>query len=49
MLMLLRRLQADRGMTTFLVTNDRNVAKAADRVLHLHDGRVTPDGVPRSG
>jgi putative ABC transport system ATP-binding protein len=48
-LSLLRRLQADHGMTTLLVTNDRSVAGEADRTLHLLDGKVTPDGGPRSG
>jgi putative ABC transport system ATP-binding protein len=48
-LSLLRRLQADRGMTTLLVTNDDGVAGQADRTLHLLDGRITPDGAPRSG
>jgi putative ABC transport system ATP-binding protein len=46
---LLGRLRADRGMTTLLVTNDSQVAGEADRTLHLLDGRITPDGVPRSG
>jgi putative ABC transport system ATP-binding protein len=48
-LSLLRRVQADRGMTTLLVTNDSDVAAQADRTLHLLDGRITPDGAPRSG
>ncbi len=48
-LSLLRRLRDDRGMTTLLVTNDREVAQEADRSLHLLDGRITPDGAPRSG
>jgi putative ABC transport system ATP-binding protein len=48
-LSLLRRLRDDRGMTTLLVTNDRSVAQEADRSLHLLDGRITPDGAPRSG
>jgi putative ABC transport system ATP-binding protein len=48
-LSLLRRLQADHGMTTLLVTNDRTVAREADRTLHLLDGKITPDAEPRSG
>jgi putative ABC transport system ATP-binding protein len=48
-LSLLRRLQADHGMTTLLVTNDRGVAREADRALHLLDGRITPGEAPRSG
>jgi len=48
-LALLRRLREERGMTTLLVTNDSGVAREADRSLHLLDGRITPDGAPRSG
>jgi putative ABC transport system ATP-binding protein len=48
-LSLLRRLQADHGMTTLLVTNDQAVAREADRTLHLLDGKITRDEAPRSG
>jgi putative ABC transport system ATP-binding protein len=48
-LRLLRRIRNEHGMTILLVTNDRAVAAESDRVLHLIDGRVTPDGGPRSG
>jgi len=48
-LLLLRRLREQHGMTTLLVTNDLEVARQADRTLHLLDGRITPDGAPRSG
>jgi len=48
-LLLLRRLRKQHGMTTLLVTNDLEVARQADRTLHLLDGRITPDGAPRSG
>jgi len=48
-LLLLRRLREQHGMTTLLVTNDLEVAREADRTLHLLDGRITPDGAPRSG
>ena len=41
-LALLQRLRAERGMTLLLVTNDEDVAAAADRTLRLRDGRVTP-------
>ena len=37
---LLRRLRAQYSMTTLLVTNDETVARAADRVLRLQDGRI---------
>ena len=40
-------------MTILLVTNDAEVAAAADRTLRIRDGRieteaVTPAGTPRS-
>jgi predicted ABC-type transport system involved in lysophospholipase L1 biosynthesis ATPase subunit len=47
-LKLLRRLQDEHGMTILLVTNDDAVARKADRALHLLDGKITPDGAPRS-
>jgi putative ABC transport system ATP-binding protein len=47
-LRLLRRLRDEHGMTILLVTNDRAVAAESDRVLRLLDGRITPDGEPRS-
>ena len=40
-LSLLQRLRAERGMTVLLVTNDEEVAAAADRAVRLRDGRVT--------
>jgi putative ABC transport system ATP-binding protein len=48
-LRLLRRLREEHGMTILLVTNDDDVAGEADRRLQLLDGRITPDGAPRSG
>jgi putative ABC transport system ATP-binding protein len=48
---LLRSLRAQRGTTILLVTNDPNVADAADRVLAIRDGRIaepTPAATPRS-
>ena len=47
-LSLLQRLRAERGMTVLLVTNDDEVAAAADRTLRLRDGRFTPDATLRS-
>ncbi|HUY72846.1 MAG TPA: ABC transporter ATP-binding protein [Gaiellaceae bacterium] len=52
-LSLLQALQARRGMTILLVTNDDTVAAHANRTLRLHDGvidggRVIRDGAPRS-
>jgi putative ABC transport system ATP-binding protein len=52
---LLLALREQRGMTILLVTNDGDVAEAADRTLRLRDGRVVEEiapatraGVPRS-
>jgi putative ABC transport system ATP-binding protein len=48
---LLRAVRRQRGTTILLVTNDPNVAEAADRTLRIRDGRLdeaTPAAVPRS-
>ena len=45
---LIERVREERGMTVLLVTNDDSVATSAKRTLRLLDGRVTPDGAPRS-
>jgi len=52
---LLLRLRDERGMTILLVTNDAEVAAAADRTLRIRDGRIaseptsaTPAEAPRS-
>jgi ABC-type lipoprotein export system ATPase subunit len=51
---LLLQLRRERGMTILLVTNDGEVASAADRTLRIRDGRiederpVTPVEAPRS-
>ncbi|MER3412082.1 MAG: hypothetical protein C4305_07185, partial [Thermoleophilia bacterium] len=39
---LLLRLREQRGMTILLVTNDEEVAAAADRTLRMRDGRIEP-------
>ncbi len=39
---LLRSLASERGATLLMVTHDRALAAAADRVLELHDGRLRP-------
>ena len=39
-LALVRRLQAERGMTVLLVTNDEEAAAAADRRVQMRDGRI---------
>ncbi len=46
-LALLSALQARRGMTTLLVTNDDAVAAHADRTLRLRDGVIDGDGLTR--
>jgi putative ABC transport system ATP-binding protein len=48
---LLQRVRAQRGTTILLVTNDPDVARAADRTLRIRDGRIaeiTPAAAPRS-
>jgi putative ABC transport system ATP-binding protein len=47
-LQLIERLRSEHGMTVLLVTNDEGVAATAGRTLSLLDGRITPDGAPRS-
>jgi putative ABC transport system ATP-binding protein len=48
-LALLERIRADHAMTVLLVTNDEDLARAADRTLRLRDGRVniTPAAAPQ--
>lgn len=48
---LLQGVRAQRGTTIVLVTNDPDVARAADRILGIRDGRIaelTPAAAPRS-
>ena len=50
---LIKSVRAQRGTTIVLVTNDPDVAAAADRILRIRDGRIeeaasTPAGAPRS-
>ncbi len=40
LLSLLQRLIRDEGLTLLLVTHDMNVARYADRIVHLLDGRI---------
>ncbi len=48
---LLQGVRGQRGTTIVLVTNDPDVARAADRTLRIRDGRIaeiTPAAAPRS-
>ena len=40
---LFQRLRRDRGTTIILVTHDEIVASAADRIVHMVDGKVLPE------
>ena len=41
--------QAEAGKTVIIVTHNREIARVADRVVELHDGRVASDGPPQGG
>jgi putative ABC transport system ATP-binding protein len=41
--------QVGTGRTVILVTHNREIARAADRVLELRGGRITGDGPPPGG
>jgi lipoprotein-releasing system ATP-binding protein len=43
----LERLHRDRGQTIIMVTHDRGIARQADRVLVLKDGKVDRPGEPK--
>ena len=45
----LLREQAQRGSTVVVVTHNREISRAADRVVELSGGRVTGDGPPVGG
>jgi putative ABC transport system ATP-binding protein len=40
---LMRRLRGEEGVTIVMVTHDMHVAAAADRIVHMRDGRVVDD------
>ena len=40
---LLREMHHDFGLTSIIATHNPRLASACDRVLRLHDGRLTPD------
>ncbi len=41
--------QTEAGKTVMLVTHNREISRAADRVIELSSGRVVSDGPPRGG
>jgi putative ABC transport system ATP-binding protein len=41
--------QAGPGRCVLLVTHNREIARAADRVIELHSGRIISDGPPAGG
>ncbi|MFQ6001476.1 MAG: ABC transporter ATP-binding protein [Anaerolineae bacterium] len=43
---LLTRLNFEEGITVVLVTHDLQIASRAQRIYHLHDGRITGQSVP---
>jgi len=45
----LLRAQADAGKTVLVVTHNREISRAADRVVELSSGRIVHDGAPRGG
>jgi putative ABC transport system ATP-binding protein len=40
---LMRRLRSEEGVTIVMVTHDMHVAAAADRIIHMRDGKVVDD------
>ncbi|HET6954226.1 MAG TPA: ATP-binding cassette domain-containing protein [Acidimicrobiales bacterium] len=45
----LLRAQTDAGKTVLVVTHNREISRAADRVVELSSGRIVHDGAPRAG
>ncbi len=41
--------QAEKGSTVIIVTHNREISRAADRVVELSGGRVVSDGAPPAG
>ena len=41
--------QAEAAKAVVVVTHNREIARIADRVVELHDGRVASDGPPKGG
>jgi len=45
-MVLLTRLNSQEGITVVLVTHDHEIASHAQRIFHLHDGRITGQSIP---
>jgi putative ABC transport system ATP-binding protein len=43
---LLTRLNSEEGITVVLVTHEIHLASRAQRIFHLHDGRITGQSIP---
>lgn len=43
---LLTRLNSEQRMTVIVVTHDFEIASQAQRIFHLHDGRITGQSIP---
>lgn len=43
---LLTRLNSQEGITVILVTHEIHLASQAQRIFHLHDGRITDQSIP---
>jgi putative ABC transport system ATP-binding protein len=41
--------EADQGTTVIVVTHNREISRAADRVVELSSGRIVSDGAPMTG
>ena len=41
--------EAEAGRTVVVVTHNREIARVADRVVELSDGRIVSDGPPAAG
>jgi putative ABC transport system ATP-binding protein len=46
---LIDRLNRENGQTFVLVTNAREVAAHAGRVIRMRDGEIVEDGLPQGG
>ena len=44
--MLMRKVNAERGIAFLIVTHDPRIANRCDRIVELVDGRIVYDGPP---